>query len=467
MEIDIEPEGLYSNFIILTSTLDYNIFLSIILLIILLIIAGILSGSEIAFFSLSPEQVNSLENENSEISNKIINLRRKSRQLLATILIGNNFLNISIVLISDYLVREWIGEEVFKVWANRLMEYSFFHNMAENTLINIISFLITVLGVTFLLVLFAEVMPKIYANFNNLSLARSTASPITSLMNVLSFPSNIMVKYTNIIENRIARNRKKFQITDKDEIEDALDITLQRDEQELDILKSILNFNDVSVKQIMKPRIDVVSLDSTLNFNEMLSIVREHGFSRIPVYSEDLDNVIGILFAKDLISHLSEKKDFDWLSLVRNTIYYVPESKKINEILKDFQKQKIHIAIVVDEYGGTSGIVTMEDIMEEILGEILDEFDEEEFVDYEKVDDNTYLFEGKTSLIDFIRLFDEDPAIFNDYKGESDSLAGMILETAGELPEKNFQLNVDKYSFIVDSVSHRRIERILVKIIQK
>ena len=242
-----------------------------------------------------------------------------------------------------------------------------------------------------------------------------------------------------------------------------MEITLDKDEQELDILKSILNFNDVSVKQIMKPRTDVIALDSSSGFSNVLQTLKESGYSRIPVYSDDFDSIKGILFAKDLIPYLTESNEFDWLKLVRKHIYYVPESKKINEILKEFQKQKIHIAIVVDEYGGSSGLVTMEDIMEEILGDILDEFDEEtEELDYIKLDDNTYIFNGKTSLLDFIKIFDETTSLFDGFKGESDSLAGTLLEVAGEIPGEGSEFRINKYTFVVDKTSERRIEQIKV-----
>lgn len=465
MEKESEPEGNYlMTLTFLLISIDFNIYITFILLLLLIIASALLSGSEIAFFSISPEQIHNLENENTDIDKKILELREKPRKLLATILVGNNFINITIVLLSDYILNSIFGESYFQYWAQQLSEYTIFAGFEISSLVSFISFIITVLGVTFILVLFGEVMPKIFASSNNMKLAKLMANPLSSLMVILKPFTNILVKYTNLIEKRIEKNRKNSSNKDKDEIQDALDITLTKDEQELDILKSILNFNDVSVKQIMKPRMDVIALDSTMNFAEVLKIVKESGFSRIPVYTEDFDNIIGILFAKNLISHTTEKKEFDWLQLVRTQIYYVPESKKINEVLRDFQKQKTHMAIVVDEYGGTSGIVTMEDIMEEILGEILDEFDEEDNNEYEKIDDKTYKFEGKTSLIDFIRIFNENNNFFEDYKGEADSLAGIILESSGEIPEKGYEIKVNNYRFIVDSVTQRRIEKILVKL---
>ena len=305
-------------------------------------------------------------------------------------------------------------------------------------------------------------MPKIYASVNNIKLAKLMAKPISFLMKVFSPVSNLLVNWTNIVERRLEKNKGMTSVADKDEINDALDITLNSDDQELDILKSILKFSDVSVKQIMKPRIDVVAIEDDIIYDEVLNIVRESGFSRIPVFHEDFDNIVGILYAKDLISYLDQKSDFKWQKLIRKNILYVPESKKINELLKEFQKQKLHMAIVVDEYGGSAGIITMEDIMEEILGEIIDEFDEENETEYVKIDNKTYIFEGKTLLMDFVKVFDEDIDIFNNFKGESDSLAGLILEIKGEIPEKQEKIEVDKFTFIVEEASDRRIEKIKV-----
>jgi putative hemolysin len=466
MDSDSEPPGnILMTLSYLLVIVDFNLLFSLVLFVLLLIGSALMSGSEIAFFSLTHDQLKMLENENSENSQKIIELRKKPVNLLATILVGNNLFNISLVLVSDFILRKMVGDNTFLFWASELKQLDILRNLEIPFLSQALSFILSVIGVTFILVLFGEVMPKIYANFNNMRLARVMASPMKILLIVFGGISGILVSLSDTIERKLEKKRKNLTLTDKEDIEDALDITLDKNEQELDILKSILNFNDVSVKQIMKPRTDVVALDSSGNYNQVLAVVKDSGYSRIPVYDEDFDNIIGILFAKDLISYTDEENNFDWLNLIRKHIYYVPESKKINEILKEFQRQKIHMAVVVDEYGGSSGIVTMEDIMEEILGDILDEFDhEEEELDYIKVDDNTYIFEGKTSLLDFVKIFDESINLFDDIKGESDSLAGTILETAGEIPEPGYEIQLNAFTFIVEQVSSRRIEKIKVLI---
>lgn len=466
MDSDTEPPGIFlMKLSILLVAVDFNLFFSWVLFLLLLIGSALMSGSEIAFFSLTHDNLKALENENSENSRQIIELRKKPVKLLATILVGNNLFNISLVLVSDFILRKMVGETTFFIWASELGKLHVFKNIEILLLSQVLSFLLSVIGITFILVLFGEVMPKIYANFNNLKLARVMANPMKILFIVFGGISGILVYLSDSVEKKLENKRRNLTLTDKEDLEDALDITLDKNEQELDILKSILNFNDVSVKQIMKPRTDVVALDSSFNYEHVLAIVRDCGYSRIPVYEEDFDNIIGILFAKDLISHTDEEDNFDWLGMIRKYIYYVPESKKINEILKEFQKQKIHMAVVVDEYGGSSGIVTMEDIIEEILGDILDEFDqEEEELDYIKLDDNTYIFEGKTSLLDFVKIFDESINLFDDIKGESDSLAGTILEIAGEIPVLGYETKLNIYTFIVDQVSSRRIEKIKVLI---
>ncbi len=463
MELDVDPPSLFiSIFFIAFSAFNTSLIFSVFILLVLIISSALISGSEIAFFSISPDQLNNLKLESSKKSETIIKLKEKQSKLLATILITNNFVNIAIVLVSDYILKNFLADDLMNSWALKLKEYSVFSSFETSSLINIISFTITVVGVTFILVLFGEVMPKIYASVNNIKLAKLMAKPISFLMKVFSPVSNLLVNWTNIVERRLEKNKGMTSVADKDEINDALDITLNSDDQELDILKSILKFSDVSVKQIMKPRIDVVAIEDDIIYDEVLNIVRESGFSRIPVFHEDFDNIVGILYAKDLISYLDQKSDFKWQKLIRKNILYVPESKKINELLKEFQKQKLHMAIVVDEYGGSAGIITMEDIMEEILGEIIDEFDEENETEYVKIDNKTYIFEGKTLLMDFVKVFDEDIDIFNNFKGESDSLAGLILEIKGEIPEKQEKIEVDKFTFIVEEASDRRIEKIKV-----
>ena len=463
MELDSDPPSLFISIIFLFSTgFNLSLVLSLFILLLLITSSALISGSEIAFFSITPDQLNKLKHESSKSSETIIKLKDQQSKLLATILITNNFVNIAIVLVSDYILKKFLANDLLNIWAMKLKEYSFFSSFKTSSLTNIISFTITVVGVTFILVLFGEVMPKIYASVNNIKLAQLMAKPLTFLMKIFSPASNLLVNWTKIVERKLEKSKVTSSNADKDEINDALDITLNSDAQELDILKSILKFSNVSVKQIMKPRIDVVAIEDDLGYDDVLQIVRESGFSRIPVFHEDFDNIIGILYAKDLISHLDKKDNFNWQELIRKNILYVPESKKINDLLKEFQKQKLHMAIVVDEYGGSAGIITMEDIMEEILGEIIDEFDEENEPEYKKINNNTYIFEGKTLLIDFVKVFDKDIDIFDEFKGESDSLAGLILEIKGDIPDTQEKIELENFTFIVEEVSNRRIEKIKV-----
>ena len=463
MELEVEPPSLLVlYFLSLTAILNLSLIIAFVVLLILIISSALISGSEIAFFSLTPKQLNTLSSENDNVSKLILKLKEHQSKLLATILIANNLVNIAIVLVSNYLLKETLGDSTFEQWASSLKSFSLFNSFSTNLLNQIISFTITVVGVTFILVLFGEVMPKLYASVNNVKLAKRMATPLNLMMKTFSPLSKLLVNWTNIIERRMDKNKSSFSSSDKDNLENALDLTLKSDDQDLEMLKSILKFNDVSVKQIMKPRIDVVALDKDISYGEVLKIVRESGYSRIPVYEEDFDNVVGILYAKDLISHLNNTNEFQWQNLIRKNVLFVPESKKINSLLKEFQNQKLHMAIVVDEYGGTSGIITMEDIMEEILGEIIDEFDDVKEVDYEKIDDKTYIFEGKTLLIDFVKVFDLNIQIFDQYKGESDSLAGLILEIKGSIPEKNEKIELGNFIFIIEEVSSRRIEKVKV-----
>ncbi|MCB0588961.1 MAG: gliding motility-associated protein GldE, partial [Phaeodactylibacter sp.] len=328
----------------------------------------------------------------------------------------------------------------------------------------LIGFLITVVGVTFLLVLFGEVAPKVYAKINNIRLARLMARPITILLKVLGPLNNLLVNTTRIIERKLASTAPGSNLTSREDIDEAIELTVSQEKdagQDVDILKSIVKFGEVTVKQIMSSRVDVVAVDFRIDYHELLSVVRESGYSRIPVYENDFDNVAGILYVKDLLGHLNEGNDFEWQELIRTDVYYVPEAKKINDLLKEFQQQHLHLAIVVDEYGGSSGIVTLEDIMEEVIGEIKDEFDDEVEVVFKKIDDFNYLFEGKTLLNDVCRIVGIDTNTFDEVKGEADSLAGLILEITGVIPKVDSEIPYNQFRFKVVSVNRRRIEQIL------
>lgn len=441
---------------------SYSIPICIIILLLLLLGSALISGSEVAFFSLSSAEIQDLD-EDIPAEKAITRLREKPRELLATILVANNLINIAIVIISDYLLRKSLSEGTLESWAEGLSSIIPLSTTASS---NIISFTITVVLVTFLLLLFGEVAPKIYANIHNLKFSKMMARPLSGLNWLLKPISRILVKWSNRLENRL----QSKHTTSREELDKAIELTVSQEqdaEEEVDILRGILKFGDVTTKQIMKSRMDVTAIDEETSYQEVLNIIKDQGFSRIPVFKEDFDNISGILYVKDLLGHTDEDDNFNWQDVVRSDILYIPESKKIDNLLKEFQKKRMHMAIVVDEYGGSAGIVTLEDIMEEVIGDIKDEFDEEEEVEYTKIDDSNYIFEGKTLLNDVARIIEEDTDVFNKVKGNSDSLAGLILELVGFIPKKNKEYIYDRFKFKIQAVNKRRIERIKLTILKR
>lgn len=438
--------------------------LSSLLILILLICSALVSSSEIAYFSLSPNDLNHLKNENSPTSKRILQLLETPRSLLATILISNNFINIALIIISEFILRNTITEEFCKGWALNLAELTPFITWDLDLLTKGVSFIITTVLVTFVVVLFGEVAPKVYAKINNIKLSRLMSFPLVLLLNFFYPLSKILVNWTHILEKKLA-HRTSNNIASKAEIGEAIDLTVKGDlnaHEEVDILKSIVNFGDVPVKQIMQPRVDVIALDFQIRYTELVKTLKDSGYSRIPIYNEDLDHITGILYVKDLLGHLDEEDNFEWQKLLRPEILYVPESKKIDDLLKEFQAKRLHMAIVVDEYGGTSGIVTLEDIMEEIIGEIRDEFDDEVELDYQKIDDYNYIFEGKTLLNDVCRVIGVDVNTFDETRGDADSIAGLILEFLGRLPRKGMEIKQQGFSFKILSVNKKRIEQVKI-----
>lgn len=418
-----------------------SIALSILFIVILIVCSALFSGSENAFFSLNQQTLDELEETKDKPSETILYFISHHKKLLATILIANNFVNVAIVLISSIL-------------------FSLVFNFTEYPLAG---FAIQVVLVTFLLLIFGEIMPKVYAIANNLRIARIMAQPLYFLSH--SFPLKYLVKWlehsTTIIDKRIT---KKGHVLSVEELNQAIDLTTSEkgSEEEKDILRGIVNFGNISVKQIMKPRLDVVAFDSTTPFTNLLKQVNEYGYSRIPIYEDSFDKVLGILSIKDLLPHLSQDDNFSWQQLIRDP-FFVPETKKIDDLLKDFKEKRTHMAVVVDEYGGTSGVVTMEDVMEEIFGEINDEFDVDE-VNYSKLDDYTYVFEGKILINDMCRLMDIETETFDDIRGDSDSLSGLLLEIAGKIPNIGAKLSYNQFNFLIESADKRRIKRVKVSI---
>lgn len=467
MESELPYSGflLIQNWFLLITTLE--VVLPVLSLIVLLFMSGLISGSEIAFFSLSPEDVEIIKNEKNQSNSTLLRLREKPQSLLATILISNNFINIGIVIISDFFLAKILPPETFSSWSKAIQSIALFESIDLEVISRSINFLITVVLVTFFLVLFGEVMPKIYANQNNKKLASSMAIPL-NFLSILFYPlSRFLVNWSNYFERRIDRRKSRYGSSKKDELDQAIDLTISESESpndEADILKRVLTFNDVSVKQIMRSRVDVVAIDFDSDFEDVLEVIKNSGFSRIPVYQEDFDNIKGILYAKDLLTHLEKAKSFKWQKLLRKNLLFVPEAKKINDLLKEFQLKHLHIAIVVDEYGGSAGIVTMEDIMEEILGEIRDEFDDQDEMNAVIIDESTYVFEGKTLINDVCRIIGEDISVFDEIKGESDSIAGMVLEITGELPDEGVVIYHKQFEFKVIAVTDRRVEKIQLTI---
>ena len=413
-----------------------------VVLIALLISSALVSGTEVAFFSLSQTDLNELSNNGKE-DNIVVTLLEKPRKLLATILITNNFINILIVLLFASL-----SETLFSDFSYEISLYFFTVP---------IRFLLEIVMVTFLILLFGEVLPKVYASRNALRFSK-TMSKFIKTINILLTPFSLpLISLTKWIENKLGSKNTNFSV---ETLSQALELTSEgattKDEQK--ILEGIVNFGNTETVQIMKPRIDIFAISNEESYKEVLEKILKNGYSRNPVYKDNIDNIIGVLYAKDLLAHL-DKTTFKWQDLIREP-FFVPENKKLDDLLGDFRERKNHLAIVVDEYGGTSGLVTLEDVIEEIVGDINDEFDDDDLA-YSKIDENNYIFEGKTSIKDFCRVLDdEDEDIFEEEKGESETLAGFILEISGKFPKKGEKINFKNYTFTIEALDKKRIKQV-------
>jgi gliding motility-associated protein GldE len=419
--------------------INYQFNFDIFLLVILLIFSGFISGSEVALFSLSKSEI---ESKSDLKSFKIItNLLEKPNKLLATILVANNLINIAIVILFTKL-----GEVLFSAIGSPL-----------------IKFFLEIVVATFLILLFGEILPKIYASRNNISFSRIIAYPLKILDIIFSPISLPMQKFSYYIKNKLAIQNSNISI---DQISHALDLTRPEDttKQEQKILKGIVNFGNIDTKEIMRPRIDIFALDSKLKSEEILKSITTTNYSRIPVFDENLDKIIGVLHIKDLLPFL-DKKEFQWKKLLRKPLF-IPENKKLDDLMLEFQEKKVHLAIVVDEYGGTSGLVSLEDVIEEIVGDISDEFDDDNLL-YSKIDDQNFIFDGKTSLHDLCRIIKEDRNIFDKYKGDAETIAGFILEISRSFPKKNSKINFMKFVFKIESIDKKRIKQIKLTILNK
>jgi gliding motility-associated protein GldE len=419
--------------------------IAIISMLVLLILSALISGSEVAFFSLSPTNINAIKKKKKKTNQIIQKLLSIPERLLATILIANNFVNIGIIIISTLLI---VYEKSSEMSSLAIIDFS------DNPTVG---YVFQIFIITFLILLFGEIIPKVYATQYALHFASFMAYPLFLLEKVFRPISSILVYSTAIVNKKFSKRKQNVSI---DDLSKALDITSNAFIEDKKILTGIVKFGNIDAIEIMKPRVDVISIDLKTSFNKLMAVIIDSGYSRIPVYSETFDNIKGILYTKDLLPHFHKKDNFHWQTLIRAP-YFVPETKKINDLLEEFQTKKIHLAIVVDEYGGFNGIVTLEDILEEIVGEISDEFDEDENY-YTKIDDNNYIFEGKTLLNDFYKIIQSQDNVFNEIKGEADTLAGLILEIKKEIPQKGDTISYKQFTFTIKSVDKRRIKQIKV-----
>lgn len=416
----------------------FGIGVAIIVVLLLLASSALISGSEVAYFSLSATDKKKLQQKRTKTNLRVLKNLESPEKLLATILVTNNFVNIGIIILTAYITNNLLTFQDSKV----------------------LEFVLQVVLITFILLLFGEILPKVYANYYSLKFSKFMAMPLQILAKVFAPVNSILIYSTSFVNKRLQKHQKNISM---DEISQALELTSEKEiSEEKEILEGIVKFGNKNVEEIMKPRVDVVSLPIKSTFSEVLDTINESGYSRIPVYIESFDNISGILYIKDLLPHSHKGNTFKWQTLVRPP-FYVPETKKISALLEEFQKNKVHLAIVVDEYGGSSGIVTLEDILEEIVGDITDEFDEEENY-FTKLSENAFLFDGKILLGDFCKLYEVDEAVFNDVRGDADTLAGLILELKGEIPARHETITIKQFKFTVESVDKRRVKQIKVEL---
>lgn len=431
----MDPEP--SSFLALVISDNINIVLGFVLLIVLLICSAMISGAEVALFSLTKSDLEDEALQGKKQIQIISKLLIRPKKLLATILVANNFINIGIVILFAFL-----GNYLFSGINSALVK-----------------FIVEVVVITFLILLFGEILPKIYASRNNLKFATFMAYPLR-ILDVLFSPLSLpMRSITLTIHNRLGKQKSNISV---DQLSQALELTSEHDttKEEQKILQGIVSFGNTDTKQVMQPRIDVFALNVEQPYSEIIPEIIENGYSRIPVYKDSMDNIVGVLYVKDLLPYI-DKQTFDWTTLLRAP-FFVPENKKLDDLMAEFQEKKVHLAVVVDEYGGTSGLVSLEDIIEEIVGDISDEFDDEDLV-FSKLDDKNYAFEGKTALKDFYKIIKlENDTIFEDNKGEAETIAGFILENSGGFPKRNSKIHFENYVFTIEALDKKRIKRVKV-----
>lgn len=417
-------------------TIDTSLLFGLTGILILLACSAFISGAEVALFSLSQKDITDASEKNPKKGDILSTLLNRPKQLLATILIVNNFINVAIVIVFAFL-----KDQLFGGIKTELLQW-----------------IIEVGVVTFTILLFGEVLPKVYASRNNIKFSLFAAQPVFILNKLLS-PINLPMRAITIyLENKLGKKKSNLSVS---QLSQALELTSSEEtsDEEQKILEGIVSFGKTDASQVMSPRIDVFAVEDDETFQEILPKILDKGYSRIPVYRDNIDQIEGVLYVKDLLPHL-HKKDFDWKTLLREP-FFVPENKKLDDLLKDFQGMKSHLAVVVDEYGGTSGVVTLEDIIEEIVGDISDEFDDEN-INFSQIDALNYLFEGKINLKDFYRIIDVDEELFESKKGEAETLAGFILELMGSFPKKGQKIPFNKVLFTIETVDKKRIKQIKV-----
>ncbi len=437
----MEPQYPFS-FILMLSGIpvnppDIKIITEFIVLTGLLFASALMSGSEVAYFSFRPDDIEKLKSDKSKKAQTALQLYQNPEKLLSTILVANNTINIAVVLLSAFI-------------SSRIFDFS-----AEP----VIGFIINAVAITFLLLFFGEILPKVYATRKHVNMALFMALPLRLLEKIFQPVTSLLILSSSFVKKRTGAKHSNISM---DDLSDALELTSDEFDEDDKLLKGIVNFGNINVSAIMCPRIDVTATDIKTEFDKIVSVIISSGYSRIPVYSGSFDTVKGILYAKDVLPYTNNPRSFKWQSLLRPP-YFVPETKKINSLLKEFQTKKIHMAVVIDEYGGTSGIITLEDILEEIVGEITDESDYDQLL-FRKIDNHTYIFEGKILLNDFCKIIEIEEDIFDEVRGEAETLAGLILELKGEIPEKNQTIKLGKFIFKILSSDRRRIKEIRVEI---
>jgi gliding motility-associated protein GldE len=425
-------------------SIDFYQLFGVLLFVLLLLFSALISGSEVALFSLKPTDFSQTD-ELSEKEKILVHLLDRPKKLLATILVANNFINIAIVLLYSSLSSYFYGDAEYYLFGFSLI------------------FWIDVIIVTFLILFFGEILPKVYANRNSVQFAQFMAFPLSFLDKLISPLSIPMRNLTRFLEKNFGKQKSNLNI---DQLSQALELTREEDtsKDEKKILQGIVSFGNTDAKQVMRPRLDIFALPIEENFTDVIDKITENGYSRVPVFKDSIDEIQGLLYIKDLLKHI-HKQDYKWQNLIREA-YFVPENKKLDDLLNEFKEKKIHSAIVVDEYGGTSGLISLEDIIEEIVGDISDEFDDEDII-FSKLDHSTYIFEGKTTLKDYyhiLKLEEDQESLFDDYKGEAETLAGFVLEVAKSFPKVNQIITFDKYTFTIEALDQKRIKQIKVKV---